>query len=193
MNNVEKLKESLVNTLIEKTENYEIEWKWFKAEDKYNKDSFLNSLKQKRVFPYDYENVSDDFPEKYSIIAEESMFAKVKYYEKNKNGKEYVKGKLRYGLIKGYNEESNTSHSMLSLVCDREGSKTYTPIITSNSSKEYHEKLEQLYYLAEFTMHKEIKLIEKWMNGEFESIGKEIKEKEKAKKLEKKEKKKQMD
>lgn len=190
IDNIEKLKESLVSTLIEKTEKYEVEWKWFKVDDKEElekKHIFAYSKRPKRLFPYNIDAVSEEFPETYVIVAEESMFVKIKYYEKEKNGNEYLKGKLRYGLIKGYNSDSDDGEAMLSLVCDRKDSKFYVPIITSNSSEECHKKLEELYYLAEFKMHSEMKLIEKWMNGEFEKIEKEIKEEKEAKKLKKKE------
>lgn len=187
INNIQEFKKSLLKNLIEKTEKYEIEWKWFTenfGKVLEEKHSIFYLENTKRLFPYNNEDILSDFPENYKIIAEESMFVTIKYYKKKKKLKEK---KLRYGLIKGYNADAKTGENMLSLVCDKKSARYYIPIITSNSSEKFHEELEKLYYLAEFKMYSEMKIIEKWISGNFDEDAKQFKKQEAENKLKKRE------
>ncbi|WP_145146533.1 hypothetical protein [Paenibacillus xylanexedens] len=185
INNIDKFKESLIRKLLEKTDKYEIEWKWFDADEQEDleRKHYFYSTRPERRFPYDNEDILSDFPENYKIIADESMFVTIKYYKKK--NKKYVKKKLRYGLIKGANSDEKMKGTMLSLICDKKSANYYIPIITSNSSEECRKELEELYYLAEFKMQNEMKLIEKWISGEFDEAAEEFEKQKAANKLEK--------
>lgn len=115
------------------------------------------------------------------------MFVIIKYYKKK--NKKYIEKKLRYGLIKGYNSDEKKGEPMLSLVCDKKSASYYIPIITSNSSETCRKELEELYYLAEFKMYNEMKLIEKWISGEFDEAAKEFEKQKAVNKLEQEKKK----
>ncbi len=168
--NIEDFKKSLLKSLIDKTMRYEIEWKSFG----------YNSI----MFPYKEESILSDFAEQYKLITEESMFATIKYYKKNKKIEEK---ELRFALIKCISEKE-ADKIVFSLICDKEASKKgYTSLIISDSSESFFEKLEELYQLAGFKMSSEIKIIEKWMSGDFEEDSKQFKKQEEENKIKKRE------
>lgn len=186
--NIVKFKDSLLSKLIDKTSDYQLKWRWFSSEDEDDLLKKLNNYyknRPKKSFPYDTNDILDDFPQNYKIIVDESMYVTIKYYIKNKKGKPKEK-KLRYGLIKGVDPDDNNSKCMLSLVCDRKDSEFYVPIITRNATEANLEKLKKLYFLAEFKMDKEMKIIERWITNEFDDIEKNIKRKKEQKKILKK-------